>query len=111
MDEAVDSTNELGQLSFLESPGAVGRAPQEVSRLENTRENSRKLRSEPLGPREPLELRDACSQSLWSLAIAAPKASAASRWLRPEPLERRDSCSKSLWSFQEAAPRAFGASR
>ena len=49
---------------------------------------------------EPLEPRDSCSQSLWSLEIAAPRAPGASR-----------SCSQSLWSLQEAAPRASGASR
>ena len=97
--------------SLLEPPGAVGRAPQEVARLENSRENSIKLRLEPLGPREPLEPRDGCSQSLWSLAMAAPRASGASRWVLLEPLERRDGCSSSLWSVEMAAPRASGASR
>ena len=104
-------------LSRLEAAGRPPRAsrsrwetPQEVSRLENTRENSRKLRLEPLGPREPLEPRDGCSQSLWNLAMAAPRASGASRWPLPEPLEPRDSCSQSLWSLEIAAPRAPGAS-
>ena len=92
---------------LLEPPRAVGRAPQEVSRLENTRENSRKLRSEPVGPREPLDPRDGCSQSLWNLTMAAPGATAASRWLLPEPLERRDSCSESLWGVEMAVPTAL----
>ena len=104
-------------------------SPQEVSRLENTREISKKMRSEPLGPREPLERRDGCSQSLWSLAIAAPEASAASRWSLwrvdiaaprpsgasrwplPQPLEPRDCCSQSLGSLEIAGPRAPGASQ
>ena len=43
--------------------------------------------------------------------MAAPGASAASRWLLPELLERRDGRSQSLWGLEAAAPRAFGASR
>ena len=44
-------------------------------------------------------------ENLWSLEIAAPRASGASRWLLPEPLERPDSCPQSLWSFEALEPR------
>ena len=105
-------------LSTLEAAGRPPRATRSCWErslkglgLENTRENSRKLRSEPLGPREPLEHRGGCSHGLWSLAMAAPGATAASRWLLPEPPEPRDSCSQSLWSLEMATLRASGASR
>ena len=53
----------------------------------------------------------ASSRSLWSVEMAAPRASGASRQLLPEPLEPRDSWSQSLWGLAMAAPRASGASR
>ena len=96
-------------LSTLEAAGRPPRATRSCwersPRGLQAREYSRKLRSEPVGPRE-----HGCSRSLWSVEIAAPRASGASRWLLPEPLEPRDSCSQSLWSLEIAAPRASGAS-
>ena len=50
-------------------------------------------------------------ESLWSLEMAAPRASGASRWPLPEPREPRDGCSWSLWSLAMGALRASGASR
>ena len=50
-------------------------------------------------------------ESLWSLEMAAPRASGASRWPLPEPREPRDGCSWSLWSVEMGALRASGASR
>ena len=73
-------------------PEPSGELPERSPGSRILEKNSIKLRSEPLGPREPLEPRDNCSQSLWSLGMAAPRASRSSRWLLP-----------TLWSLEIAA--------
>ena len=138
MDEAVDSTFELGQLDsrwFAVSSGgsssALGATPSRFTRLEATVERSRSHREALLSRLEAAGRPPRASQSRWESsprglqareysrnldetkvgATWASRASGASRWLLPEPLEPRDGRSQSLGSLEMGALGASGASR
>ena len=141
MDEALDSTFELPQLTTRwvavgrgGSSSALEATPSRFTRLEATSERSRSHSKPPGSPLEPARSRrkpPRASRSRWESsprgrqaressikldktevgATWASRASGASRWLLPELLEPRDGCSWSLGSLDTAAPGASAASR